>query len=486
MTSIRCLFRITLANLMCLLALACVMHPCHAEDATVPALMVSDIHFDPFHAPDRGEKLLHTPEQQWGTILAPASTVKEELSFAALQLKCRARGVDTPYPLLRASLHEMESTQRDARFMTVSGDLIAHDFSCRYQSLFPNSTPQEYQNFVVKTIRFVVEQLQASFPGIPIYFALGNNDTGCGDYRLDAGGTFLAQAGEVIASALPASQRRVAIKEFAEGGYYSVMMAAPMENTRLIVVNDLFESPNYVTCSGSPDPAPATAEMAWLKAQLEQARQHKQRVWVMGHIPPGVNPYSTIAKFKDVCGKDGPEMFLTSEKMADLLVEYADVMRLGIFAHTHMDEMRLLQPEGARPGGSLERSVVLKLVPSISPVDGNDPSFTVARVNPATALMQDYAVIAAPDRTGGGAWTREYDYAQAYHQAEYSPAALNQLISTLEDDRRGRSEASEQYMNDYFVGKKIPELKPFWPQYACSLANYTARGYSGCVCSQGK
>ena len=104
----------------------------------------------------------------------------------------------------------------------------------------------------------------------------------------------------------------------------------------------------------------------------------------------------------------------------------------------------------------------------------------------ATALMQDYAVIAAPDRTGGGAWTREYDYAQAYHQAEYSPAALIPLISTLEDDRRGRSEASEQYMNDYFVGKKIPELKPFWPQYACSLANYTARGYSGCVCSQGK
>jgi sphingomyelin phosphodiesterase acid-like 3 len=199
-----------------------------------------------------------------------------------------------------------------------------------------------------------------------------------------------------------------------------------------------------------------------------------------------VNPYSTIAKFKDVCGKDGPEMFLTSEKMADLLVEYADVMRLGIFAHTHMDEMRLLQPEGARPGGSLERRVALKLVPSISPVDGNDPSFTVARINPATALMQDYAVIAAPDRTGGGAWTREYDYAQAYHQAEYSPAALIPLISTLEDDRRGRSEASEQYMNDYFVGKKIPELKPFWPQYACSLANYTARGYSGCVCSQGK
>jgi sphingomyelin phosphodiesterase acid-like 3 len=454
-----------------------------AADGTIPALMVSDIHFDPFHDPDRVEKLVYAPAEQWAAILAPSSTPDEQQAFAQLQQKCHARGVDTPYPLLQSSLKQMRSGQPGARFMTVSGDLIAHAFSCRYKTLFPSSTPEQYQDFVVKTVSFVVQQLRASFPGMPVYVALGNNDTGCGDYRLDAGGSFLSRTREVVASGLPAPEQSRVSKEFAAGGYYSVTMAAPMRDTRLIVVNDLFQSPKYETCAGGADSAPAAAEMAWLQSQLAQARQQKQRVWVMGHIPPGVNPYSTVAKFRDVCGSEGPEMFLASERMADLLVEYADVVRLGIFAHTHMDEMRLLQ---AGSDASPEHSVAVKLVPSISPVDGNNPSFTVAHVDAATALMNDYEVIASPDKGGTGAWASEYDYARAYHQTEYSPVALKQLIANFEDDRSGKAGISQQYMNDYFVGTKIPELKPFWPQYACSLANYTAKGYAACVCAKRK
>ena len=81
----------------------------------------------------------------------------------------------------------MRARQPDAKFMLVSGDLIAHDFTCRYKTLFPHATPAEYQSFVEKTIRYVVGQLRAAFPRIPIYVALGNNNSGCGDYRLDPG-----------------------------------------------------------------------------------------------------------------------------------------------------------------------------------------------------------------------------------------------------------------------------------------------------------
>ena len=81
-------------------------------------------------------------------------------------------------------------------------------------------------------------------------------------------------------------------------------------------------------------------------------------------------------------------MFLSSDKMADLLIEYGDVIRLGIFAHSHMDEIRLLEPEGS--ASSPAHGVAIKMVPSISPVDGNNPSFTVARVNPSSAVLQNY------------------------------------------------------------------------------------------------
>jgi sphingomyelin phosphodiesterase acid-like 3 len=462
-------------------------HPAvKAVGNTIPALLVSDIHLDPFHDPARVKQLVHAEPGQWAAILKSPSSAADEQAFAALQQKCHARGVDTPYPLLRSSLQAMRTHQPGARFITVSGDLIAHSFSCRYAALLPGAAAGDYETFVVKTIDFVVQELRTTFPGVPVYVALGNNDSGCDDYRLDAGSNFLARIGKVVVDALPASEQAGAEKQFAAGGYYSVTMAAPMQATRLIVINDLFMAPRYNTCAGKSDPAPAAAQIKWLRDELEQARRLGQTAWVMGHIPPGVDPYSTVLKFRDVCGSGSPDMFLSSDRLAEALIEYAGVIRLGIFAHTHMDEIHLLSPAGAH--GSPEHSVALKLVPSISPVNGNNPAFTVARVNPASGALQDYEVIAASNKTGIAAtWAIEYDYGQTYHEPEFSPAAVNDLTAEFNQDRRASTQVSEDYIRHYFAGGELsPELKPFWPQYVCSLGNYTAKGFAACVCSPGK
>jgi len=462
-----------------------------AEKATIAALLVSDIHFDPFHDPARARELTAAPASQWRAILSAPPSADQPQAFAQLQQTCHARGVDTPFSLLRSSLEAMKTRLPDARFMTVSGDLIAHAFTCRYATLFPGAAPGDYEAFVVKTMAFIMDEIRASFPGMPVYVALGNNDSGCGDYQLTAGSGFLAQAGKVIAEGLPHSQKEDAVrefgKEFGQGGYYSVTMAEPMRDTRLIVVNDLFLSPRYSTCAGNPDPAPATEQMKWLENELKQARASGQRVWLMGHIPPGIDPYSTISKFKNVCGGEQPVMFLSSDKMADLMVDYADVMRLGIFGHTHMDEMRLLEPDGAERQPADGKMTAVKVVPSISPVDGNNPSFTAARVNPSTATLEDYDVIAASNQTGiAAAWTREYDYAQTYHESQFSPSAEKELIDEFKADPVAKKAVSEAYLRDYFVGNMGRELSLFWPQYVCALDHRTAKGYAACVCSAAK
>jgi sphingomyelin phosphodiesterase acid-like 3 len=170
--------------------------------------------------------------------------------------------------------------------------------------------------------------------------------------------------------------------------------------------------------------------------------------------------------------------------MADLLVEYADVVRLGIFAHTHMDEMRLLSPEGSQPTGASEERVAIKIIPSISPVDGNNPSFTVARVNPSSAALDDYEVIAANNQTGINAhWTVEYDYARSYQEARFSSSAVKELIGEFRADREAKTEASKVYLRGYFVGDRSMVLSPFWAHYVCALDNYSARKYAECVCS---
>ena len=456
------------------------------RDRTISALLVSDIHFDPFHDPAKVQRLVDTPVSQWSSILSAPPSPDQQKAFAALQQTCHARGVDTPYTLLQSSLQAMRSRQPTAKFITVSGDLIAHSFFCRYTTLLPGARQSDYQAFVVKTLSFVMRELRASFPGAPVYVALGNNDTACGDYQLDAGSDFLVRAGRIVAEGLPPSQQQQALRVFAKGGYYSLTMGAPMRDTRLIVVNDLFMSPRYSTCAGRPDSAATTAEMAWLQEQLAQARRLGQRAWVMGHIPPGVDPYSTVAKIKDVCGNEVAEMFLSSDQLADLLIEYADVVRLGIFAHSHMDEMRLLEPQG-NPHASFEHSVAIKVVPSISPIDGNNPSFTVARVNPSSAVLQNYEVIAASNQTGiATTWSREYDYAQTYHKAQFSPSPVKELITEFENDRDAKTEHSEEYIRNFYVGDRSSDLAPFWSQYVCALANHTAEAFAGCVCSAGK
>ena len=192
------------------LAHAQAAHAPSTSPSTVTALMVSDIHFDPFHDPEQAKALAAAAPEKWRALLAGPASPNQKQAFEALQQACHARGVDTPYALFDSSLVAMRAQAGDAKFMTVSGDLIAHGFPCRYAKIFPNAATGDYQAFVLKTLSFVIAELRAEFPGMPVYVSLGNNDSGCGDYQLDPGSSFLAEAGKILAEGLPPSEREQA------------------------------------------------------------------------------------------------------------------------------------------------------------------------------------------------------------------------------------------------------------------------------------
>ncbi len=271
----------------------------HAEAGhphAVSALLVSDIHFEPFWDPAKASQLQSAPARSWDAILAAPPSADRQQRFDALQDKCHARGVDTPYALYKSSLTAMRSKASEAGFVVVSGDLVAHAFSCKYSTLFPKASPHAYSAFVVKTLDYVLHELRKSLPGVPVYAALGNNDSGCGDYQLDANSEFLRQAGATFTVSFPASAREEALHTFGEGGYYSIALPAPIEHTRLLVLDDIFQSRKYSTCDGKPDAAAGASQLAWLRSELVRAREHKENVWVMGHIPPGSIPSQQFSK----------------------------------------------------------------------------------------------------------------------------------------------------------------------------------------------
>lgn len=451
----------------------------HRIQTTARALLVSDIHFDPFWDPAKVPQLAAAPAAAWPAIFAAPPSPDQAQQFAALAQTCHTRGQDTAYPLLAASLAALRTRAAGAAFITVSGDLIAHAFDCKYNALFPQSTPAAYQSFVEKTIQFVIAEMNSVAPPTPVYVALGNNDSGCGDYQLDAHSPFLAATGQLIAQSVPAPQRAAALQSFSATGDYTVTLPAPINNARLIVLDDLFQSFKYAGCSGKPDATAVQAQLDWLQQQLTAARAAGQKVWIMGHIPPGVNAYATLSKGKDICGGQQPAMFLSSEKLADVLTSNADVIQLALFAHTHMDEIKLLTTKDA---SGATKSVVLKQVPSISPIDGNNPAFTVAEIDPATAKLMDFQVVAAPDTSSSGPWQEEYDYASSYDQPDVSPASVANLLAGFAADPDAQTPASRTYLRTFDVGHPQQLMSLVWPAYVCSQTHNTADGFTACAC----
>jgi sphingomyelin phosphodiesterase acid-like 3 len=170
-----------------------------------------------------------------------------------------------------------------------------------------------------------------------------------------------------------------------------------------------------------------------------------------------------------------------------VLAEFSDVVELPIFAHTHMDEVRVLKAESETPGPVANNGVAVKMVSSISPINGNAPSFTVARVEDATAALKDFKVFAASNATGvDTAWHEEYDWGKTYHEREFSAAAVSKLITGFVADTGAKTEASQSYIRNFYAGVDSPLLGLVWPQYVCGLRNDSAQGFKACVCPVGK
>jgi sphingomyelin phosphodiesterase acid-like 3 len=458
-----------------------------AGGETIPALFVSDIHFEPFFDPGKMVQLAAAPVSGWKGILTAAPSIDREQRFVAIEQSCHTRGEDTPFALLESSVQAMRKEAAGAKFMTVSGDLIAHAFPCKYGAVFPHAARGDYRAFVEKTIDFVVEELSSAVPGAPVYVALGNNDSDCGDYQLDAHSEFLAAVGEEVARTFPEGERKAAAETFAAGGYYNVRLPAAVPNARMLVLDDQFMGAKYTTCGGKADTSAADAQLAWLAQQLADARHNREKVWVMAHIPPGVDVRASLTRMDAVCSATEPKMFLASEKLADVLVEFSDVVELAIFAHTHMDEVRVLKAENGAQGAASSNGVAVKMVSSISPINGNAPSFTVARVEAATAALKDFKVFAASNATGvDTAWHEEYDWGQTYHEPEFSAAAVGKVIAGFAADPSARIEASQAYVRNFYAGVDSALLGLVWPQYVCGLRNDSAQGFKACVCPSAK
>jgi sphingomyelin phosphodiesterase acid-like 3 len=416
------------------------------------ALLISDLHFDPLADPSLVKQLIGAPVCDWETIF---SSSKQTRYAHAPQ--------DANYPLIKSTL-SAAAAQSSVDFVVGTGDYLRHNFEDAF--LKAGGTSDEFTEFATKTALFVVHALQTTFRA-PVYFALGNDDSPCGDYRVDPGGPFLA----TLADSLEVLKNHPdAAADFRAAGFYELPHPT-LANHEIVVLNTVLWSRSYAIC-GSDSGDAGQGEMQWLSWQLYRAKTSGNKVMLMMHIPPGIDSYKSAHAGG---GKAATEFWQSQffTQFLNLMKTYGSVVQIALAGHTHMDDFRVLSP-----GGSAS-PVAFRITPAISPIFGNNPGFSVLQYQTSTGEVSDIATYYL-DLAGDGPdpkWALEYRFSTAYGYNTFSAENLQSLAATIRSDPSVR----HLFAGYYATSARSPIKAENWQFYACSETEFTSYDYGGCI-----
>jgi sphingomyelin phosphodiesterase acid-like 3 len=428
-----------------------------AQESTV--LVVSDLHFDPFTAGPQVVKALRgIPTTQWARVLGAAPPTPPS-----------PYGSDSNYPLLVSAGAAMAQAVPHPAFVVITGDFLGHKFEQKYDSVFANTPDSAGASaFADSTMAFMARWMGGIYPSdVPIYPAIGNNDSGCNDYGMDT--QFQRSAARSWAPLAQRGGRAPGfVAAFDSGGYYTAR--PPASGATLVMLNDIYWSRSYDAACG---PDRGAREFQWLGGVLRDARAARGRVWLASHIPPGGDIYSSLKHPSD------PTLMFTAPyptAFDSLVRAYADVIALHLTGHTHMDEFRVYDA-----GGSGVPDVG---VPAVSPVFGNNPGFASLQLDPSGNVL-DYTAYAftgsgAAPQPGAGGWIALFDFGRLYRQPSVTGAAIDAAAALIASDSTVRA----AWELNYAGGR--PGQNPTsanWQGYWCAIRNLEGPTYAACATS---
>lgn len=274
-------------------------------------------------------------------------------------------GVDANEALFESALSQMKRAARNPAVILLPGDFLMHDFARAVGH--HAGTPEEA---AIRTMRWIASRLNSAFPKAQFAIALGNNDIPCGDYKSADGSAYLAALARIWT---PLQNRNGAAPNFGaafpRGGYYTARL--PVPGLRLVVLNTVLLSSQYMGNCGGHDYEAASDELAWLTATLRTTPSGTRNVLMM-HIPPGFDAYATEYVHDFLVWP-----FLSARYDAALVTALAasgDRVTYAIAGHTHRFDFRITG------------SVPVVVLGSLSPIYGNNPAFYALRILPNGAL----------------------------------------------------------------------------------------------------
>jgi len=319
-------------------------------------------------------------------------------------------GVDTNDLLLESALAEMRRVDPDPPVVVITGDFVWH-----------RAPPGR----ALSIITGLAHRFGAAFPRAQFLIALGNNDSDCGDY----GTPSVAFRREVARAWEPLVNRHGSAPNFErtftrDGSYVASL---PVAGLRAVAIDDRAASLRYRPACG---PRNAKAIFGRLGGYLRD-NPRRERTWLFFHIPPGMDAFSTSYLTHRLLVVP----FLRSDARNELLGFVNDPRnRVGLVVagHTHKFAYRLSEAERTP-------DVPILLVPSISPVFNNAPSFL-------TVEVRDDASVGNVAETSylGGRWQRIGDFASLGARTFDAPSLLR-VQGAIEREAPARSAFERLY-----------------------------------------
>jgi hypothetical protein len=452
--------------------------------STYTVVAISDIHFNPLANPALFSSLVAQPSSQWQSIFAADQ--------AANPVAPATFGADTNYPALVLALGALKQNLGSSPVILFSGDMLGHDLPEWFCALY--STPPvaiknpplncqltangtvAMQGFLDKTLAFVSTEIRANVGNVPVIFVPGNIDT-YSVYGTGPDASFLTDNASTYYTQLLNSSVDQAsfLSTFTTLGSYS----APILNSKVLVIaldsNPFAQSP-YLP------PLNPYAELTWLDSQLSAAQAAGQKVWLIMHVPPGVNTTGTAQNAAKGAAPnpqtdDEAVMMWQAQYQAEfmlILAKYPGLVAMGITGHTHMDEFRVL------PTGD-----VFFGIPGISPVFGNNPAFKIFTIAQASQMPTDYQSIdnnlansPAPTQ-----FSNLYTFSTAYGATAGTTLAssLQQFYPQLTSTAPGTATFLNYYVSSSIKYPWNMANTANWPFYSCGFSQMDESDYVNCV-----
>ncbi|KAK4610259.1 Sphingomyelin phosphodiesterase [Fulvia fulva] len=323
---------------------------------------------------------------------------------------------DSPRSLEESMYHAIEAFAPNASFALFTGDIPDHAVWSIEKEDVKYSLRNAYDTM-------------ASILTIPVYGTVGNHEAAPTN-SFPSHATVDPISSQWVYSILSKAWRKWLNNDsITASDYGAYAHHVPGTNLKVISVNtNLWYKLNLWVYEDTMQFDP-NSQLAWLVSELQASEDVGERVYILGHMPPGV----------DDALRDSSNYF------NQIVNRYDATIAAMWWGHTHKDHFEITyddyenqRAEGARMVGFV--------APSLTPTSGS-PAFQVITVDPETFGVLDIETYAAslehPEyQKSGPVWERQYSTKESYgpylgvsgNGEELTPAFWHNLTEVFERD----------------------------------------------------